>query len=406
MLGSRCGQARLGRAADTEIPRHVVLLTHVLARTPNFMDPLIPGLPDEVALECLLRVPYTGFRAVRSTCKQWRAEVQSPGFYRLRRAGGHARTVVAFTQSEQPSCADGGAPANKHQASSAPAVTMPYRISLFEPDTGAWDVLPGIPGLPHGLPLFCRVAGAGRSLIVVGGWEPSSWAASDEVFVYDFVSGAWRRGARMPGPRRSFFACASDADRMVLVAGGHDDEKNALRSALAYDVVADEWAHLPDMALERDECKGVFRAGALHVVGGYSTEMQGRFGRCSEAFDVATQRWGPVEEDTLETGMCPRSCVASGEGLYRCREGQVEAQNRSTWCAVAEVPEDARLAPCLVAVGVGRLVVVGSACHGGPHACYLLEEAEEGGKQRWAWRRMAAPEEYSGHVQDGCCLDI
>lgn len=372
----------------------------------TFMDPLMPGLPDEVALECLLRVPYTGFRAVRSTCRQWRVEVQLPGFHRLRAAGGHRRAVVAFAQSEQPSSDGGGAGVHKHQAAPAPAATMPYRLALFEPDTGAWDVLPAIPGLPHGLPLFCQVAGAGRSLVVVGGWDPSTWAASDEVFVYDFVSGAWRRGARMPGPRRSFFACASDSDRTVFVAGGHDDEKNALRSAVAYDAAADEWARLPDMARERDECKGVFRGGAFHVIGGYSTEMQGQFGKCSEAFDVAAQRWGPVEEDALETGMCPRSCVASEEAMFRCRGGQVEVRTGSAWCALAELPEDARLAPCVVSLGVGRLAVVGSACHGGPHACYLLEAEEVDAKQRWAWKKAAVPEEYSGHVQAGCCLEI
>ena len=47
----------------------------------------------------------------------------------------------------------------------------------------------------------------------------------------------------MPGVRRSFFGCATSySGRMVYVAGGHDGEKKALRSALVYDVAKNEWA--------------------------------------------------------------------------------------------------------------------------------------------------------------------
>ncbi|OEL23411.1 hypothetical protein BAE44_0015570 [Dichanthelium oligosanthes] len=80
----------------------------------------------------------------------------------------------------------------------------------------------------------------------------------------------------MPAPRQSFFACAAVGGR-VFVAGGHDEEKNALRCAATYDAEADAWAALPDMARERDEARGV-RAGAAFVaLGGHPTEAQGRF---------------------------------------------------------------------------------------------------------------------------------
>ena len=92
------------------------------------------------------------------------------------------------------------------------------------------------------------------------------------MFVYNVVSAKWRRGADIPGVRRSFFGCSSDSDQMVLVAGGHNDDKNALRSALAYDVAEDDWLPVPDMSMERDECKVVFQRGKFHVIGGYETE--------------------------------------------------------------------------------------------------------------------------------------
>ena len=76
---------------------------------------------------------------------------------------------------------------------------------------------------------------------MVGGYDPQTWESLNSVFVYNVVSATWRCDADIPGMRRSFFGCASDSDRTVVVAGGHEGEKNALRSALAYDVAKDEW---------------------------------------------------------------------------------------------------------------------------------------------------------------------
>ncbi|CAL9061541.1 unnamed protein product [Musa banksii] len=368
------------------------------------MDELIPGLPNDIAQECLIRVPYDGFPTVRSVCRHWKQEVQSSQFHSLRKTAGLTRPVIALAQAE-PALAPTAGPAKKYTASASPS----YRLVLFEPVTGAWSCPSPIPGLLRGLPLFCHLAAVGRELVVVGGCDPETWAASDEVHIYDFEAGVWRRGARMPGPRRSFFACAASEElRAVFVAGGHDEEKNALRSAMAYDVVANAWAPLPDMAQERDECRGAFLRGAFHVVGGYPTEAQGRFSRSAEAFDVASRRWGPVEEDKLEVGTCPRACVAGGDGrLYMCGpRGDVAAlsdDGSGAWRAVAEAPETARVAPLLVA-WERSLMLIGSEKRGGGHLGYVGEVGA--GKGATTWKRVATPEEFSGHVQAGCSMEI
>ncbi|RZC71929.1 hypothetical protein C5167_035248 [Papaver somniferum] len=97
-----------------------------------------------------------------------------------------------------------------------------------------------------------------------------------------------------------FSACASDS-KIFYIAGGHDQEKNALKSALSYHVSGDVWDPLPDMARHRDECKGLFYRGKFHVIGGYQTEMQGDFNKSAETFNVETGTWSPVEEDVLGT---------------------------------------------------------------------------------------------------------
>ena len=242
------------------------------------MGELIPGLPEEVARECLVRVGFDQLPVVRHISRQWKTEVESPDYHRQRRAEGLARPVLALVQAQPaaPAADDDAGPAvDKHStAAGSGGPANSYRMVLLEPVEGRWAPLPPLPWPNESLPLFCQVAavdGAGgqgrKRLVVVGGWHPETWAPTDAVFVYDFLTGAWRRGAPMPGPRLSFFACA---------AGGHDDEKNALQSALAYDPDVDAWAQLPDMAEERDEPRGLCVAagggGRFLVVGGYPTQ--------------------------------------------------------------------------------------------------------------------------------------
>ncbi|KAG6538326.1 F-box/kelch-repeat protein At1g15670-like [Zingiber officinale] len=363
---------------------------------------LIPGLPEEVARECLIRLPLDALRAAQGVCRHWKRDVASPPFHRLRKAAGLARPVIALVQSDPDRTVS---TAGKH---SFPSPLL-YRMALFEPVTGVWTSPPMIPRRPHGLPLFCQMAAVGRELVVIGGWDPRTWAATDEIHVYDLVSGAWRRGARMPGPRRSFFASAAaeaEGRWMVFVAGGHDESKNALRSALAYDVAADAWVQLPDMTRPRDECKGFFAGGAFRVLGGYPTEAQGQFSRTAEAFDVAAWRWAAELEPALEEAASPRICVVAEQGkIYMCREGRevemFEEGSRGGWRRVAELPREVRATLQMVA-WEGGLMVLCSGGHRRALVAYVLDMDGEDEKGTKTWREVAVPWKYSGRVQASC----
>ncbi|KAL1551476.1 F-box/kelch-repeat protein [Salvia divinorum] len=353
---------------------------------------LIPGLPADLGLDCLIRVPHDDFSSVASVCRSWKREIQLPEYWRRRKASGLTRRVVVMSQARVD-------PTRDLSARKFAAVPS-YRLTLCEPETGLWGELPPIPGCPDGLPMYCQLVGAGLSLVVMGGYDPDTWRASPAVHVYDFVGAAWRRGADMPGGERLFFACASDRAGTVFVAGGHDGEKCALRSALAYDVARDAWRAAPDMAVERDEAKGAWRGGAFHVVGGYPTSAQGRFEASAEAFDAAAWRWGPVQEGFLETGACPRDCVDGGDGrMVTCRGAEVVAGEGAAWRAVAELPRHVR-STAYVAAWPGKVVVVGSERFGEPYNVCVFD------RKRCKWERVEASEEFKGHVQSGCCIEL
>ncbi|KAF3450794.1 hypothetical protein FNV43_RR06883 [Rhamnella rubrinervis] len=356
---------------------------------------LITGLPDDIARDCLLRINYDQLSAVASVCKVWRSEITLPEFRRLRILSGRCQKLIVMVQA----LVDPNPSVTLFKCS----VTPVYRLTLCEPETGIWCDLPPVPDSATGLPMFCHVVGVGSDLVLIGGWDPMTWKVSQSVYVYDFVSGRWRRGKDMPGGPRTFFGCASDFHRTVYVAGGHDDEKNALRSALVYDVATDEWIQLPDMERERDECKAVFHRGKFHVIGGYSTEMQGCFQSSAEAYDVATWKWDRLREDFLEEATCPRTCVEGDidddEAIYMCRGGEVVRRRDSTWQKVSKLPDEVRNV-AYVTTWKGRLLVIGSAGFGEPHIAFTLDLLKK------TWTKIESPQKFTGHVQSGCYMEI
>jgi hypothetical protein len=251
---------------------------------------------------------------------------------------------------------------------------------------------------------MCQLACVGYDLVVLGGLDPYTWKASNSVFVYNFLSAKWRRGTHMPGGPRTFFACSSDNRRTIFVAGGHDDEKNALRSALAYDVVDDKWVELPDMSSERDECKAVFRRGKFIVVGGYTTENQGRFERNAEAFDFMTWKWGQVEEEFLDCATCPMTLVDGGdddESVYMCYGGDLVAMRGHTWQRMGKIPDEIRNVAYVGAYD-GVVIVIGSSGYGEVHMGYAFDVKKSNNN----WRKLDCPDGFKGHVQTGCVLEI
>lgn len=352
---------------------------------------LIPGLPDDIGLECLIRISQEHFPSVVSVCRKWKDTIHLPEFWRRRKAANLAQKIVVFSQAK---VGDLG----QESGTSKYSPTQVYRLTLCEPETGRWAELPAIPDQKDdGLPMFCQLVGIGSYLVVIGGWDPTTWEVSNDVFVYNFVSAKWRRGAPMPGCRRSFFACASDDQRFVFVAGGHDTEKSALKSAMTYDLTEDLWVMLPEMEKERDESAGIFHRGKFYVVGGYVTSMQGRFETNAETFDVASWQWGSVQEDFLNSAICPRNCIGNADGrlFLSCSSNVAELQG-SEWKGVAEPPYDiTHMTACR-----DKVFVMGSSRSGEQHQMFTLN------LKSCRWERVDATDLFSGHVHSGCCLEL
>ncbi|CAH8383773.1 unnamed protein product [Eruca vesicaria subsp. sativa] len=263
---------------------------------------LIPGLPSDLATECLIRVPHQFQPDMKSVCRSWRSLLSDSSFIKERRRCGKAELLLCLVQPLSPP-----KPASKavgdtdtqlvmnEKIEKRVSITPRFCLSVYNATTATWNRV-AFPQLQ--IPLFCEcvaVQDAGK-ILLIGGWDPETLQPVKDVYVLDVSSRRWRRGASMK-ESRSFFSCATVGSTQVYVAGGHDEQKNALPSAEVYDVEKDEWSTLPSMDEGRDECQGFSMGTGLGfcVLSGYATESQGRFKQDGEVYNTITKSWSRIE---------------------------------------------------------------------------------------------------------------
>ncbi|KAG0469425.1 hypothetical protein HPP92_016125 [Vanilla planifolia] len=285
---------------------------------------IIPGLPDDIAVDCIARVPHGFHPGLRRVSRRWRDLVTAPFFRRRRVSIGSAEDLIFLVQAVVGVGGDVETTEAESKGQRKPGDLRPpvYAISLYCPTDGSWHRL----ALPEPIPLFSQCAITDSKLVVLGGWDQTTLEPVADVRVLDLLTGEWKRGRQM-STMRSFFACAAVGGK-VYTAGGHDEMKNALRTAEVYDVKADEWLALPPMSEERDECQGVAIGGEFWAISGYGTESQGRFESSVECFDPVKKEWVRKEGVWSEEWGLAACCGGGGAaGLWclRNRGGRFES---------------------------------------------------------------------------------
>ncbi|XP_037429443.1 F-box/kelch-repeat protein At2g44130-like [Triticum dicoccoides] len=345
---------------------------------------LIPGMPDDVAVDCLARVPHASFRSMRGVCRGWNSAATAPDFALARAEAGANEDLVYLLQFGNPAAADadGVAPEN----------AQAYGVSVYNVTTGEWRREGAAPPVP----MFAQCAAVGSRLAVLGGWDPKTFEPVADVHVLDASTGVWRRGAPMRSAR-SFFACA-EAGGKIYVAGGHDKLKNALKTAEAYDAGADAWDPLPDMSEERDECDGMATVAGdrFLAVSGYRTGRQGGFERDAEWFDPASREWRRLERVRAP----PSAAHVVVRGRVWCIEGTAVMEyrgERRSWREVGPSPPGLKAGTArAVAVGGGERVVVTGAIEseggGTGHALWVFDVKSKN------WTVVRPPPQFAGFV--------
>ncbi|CAN6162747.1 unnamed protein product [Urochloa humidicola] len=246
---------------------------------PQEPQPLLPGLPDDLARLCLAPLPP---RLLHAICHPWRRLLHSPSFPPY-------LSLYAVL--------DGGA-----GAADANAVSF----ASYDAVSGRWDNLPS-PPLPSPPPQLLHpsflsrrlplqsVSAAGRLVLVAGSTHSLSPALPRPV-VFDPSAARWRIGPRFPfAPRR--WCAAGSAKGRVFVAGGVGAgyDANDARAAATWDPAASSaagagsWEPLPpmrDCRFSRDAAEAVCSGGKVCMV-----SLRGRGAKEGAVFDLAAGRW-------------------------------------------------------------------------------------------------------------------
>lgn len=354
---------------------------------------LIPGLPDDLSMDCLIKVPHRFHSNLRCVCQNWRSLISSSSYYSRRRLSKTTDPLICLIQSH---VTDLTVPGKSNIWDPRPT----YTATLYNPIANTWHRHPSIT-----IPIFARSVEVAGKLILFGGWDSVTLNAICDVQIVDTATGQCRRGKPM-SIARSFFAYAV-VGSFVYIAGGHDNQKNALNTAEIYDPDSDEWQSLPTMNEERDECQGVSIGGKFMVISGYTTDNQGGFRRGGESYDPKTLKW--VKEDDELWGSdgdlpwveSPRSVIFAlptpkGERLWHLdcsARGKCIKEydwNAKAWCVVADAPEKLETNPFVTVVGGEEVFVVGSDGEK-KHRAWMMKDTRIQRK----WEEIIVPFEFS-----------
>ncbi|XP_047308781.1 F-box/kelch-repeat protein At1g55270-like [Impatiens glandulifera] len=265
--------------------------------------PLLPGLPDDLAIACLIRVPRVEHNKLRLVCKRWYRLLAGNFFYSLRRNLGLAEEWVYVIKRDR----DG-------------------KISwlAFDPTYQVWQSLPPVPDeYSDALGFGCAVL-SGCHLYLFGGKDPIKGSMRRVVF-YSARTNKWHRAPDMLRKRHFFGSCV--VNNCLYVAGGEcEGIQRTLRSAEVYDPNRNRWSFVADMSTAMVPFIGVVYDGKWFLKGlGSHREV------LSEAYIPETNSWTPVNDGMLAGWRNP--CISMNGMLYAldCRDGcRLKAYNEET----------------------------------------------------------------------------
>ncbi|XP_050111697.1 F-box/kelch-repeat protein At5g60570-like, partial [Malus sylvestris] len=234
-------------------------------------DSFVPGLVDDVALNCLAWASRSDYASLSCINTRFNKLIKSGYLYGLREQLGIVEHWVYLV------CDLKG-------------------WEAFDPVRKKWMTLPKMPcdecfnhADKESLAVGSQLLVFGRELLDFAIWK------------YSAIYRSWIKCQGMNQPRCLFGS--GSLGSIAIVAGGSDRNGNVLKSAEIYDSVSGRWEMLPNMHTPRRLCTGFFWDGKFYVMGGMSSPNDSL--TCGEEYDLETGKWRKIE------GMYPSVNIAA-----------------------------------------------------------------------------------------------
>ncbi|CAA7403172.1 unnamed protein product [Spirodela intermedia] len=256
-------------------------------------SPLLPGLPDDLAIACLIRVPRAEHRKLRLVCKRWYRLLAGNYFYSLRKNLEITEEWIYVIKRDR----DG-------------------RISweAFDPVYQLWQPLPPVPlEYSEALGFGCAVL-SGCHLYLFGGKDPLKGSMRRVIF-YSARTNKWHRAPDMLRRRHCFGYCVMN--NCLYVAGGESEGVHrSLRSAEVYDPNKNRWSFISEMSTAMVPFIGVVYNGKWFLKGLGSHRQV-----LSEVYLPETDSWYPVVGGMVSGWRNPSVCLNGQLYALDCKDG-------------------------------------------------------------------------------------
>ncbi|KAL5977475.1 hypothetical protein ACLOJK_021822 [Asimina triloba] len=345
-------------------------------------EPLIPGLPDDVALSCLLRLPVESHPACRAVCRRWhRLLATKEQFFSQRKDMGFRDPwlfVFAFHK-----------------------FTGKIQWQVLDLTCFCWHTIPAMPCkdqvCPHGF--GCTAISGEGSLFVCGGMVSDMDCPVDLVLKYEMHKNRWMVMNPMLTPR-SFFASAV-IDGKIYAAGGNSSDLIELDSAEVLDPAKGNWRPVSSMGVNLASYDAAVVNGKLYVTEGWVWPFL--FSPRGQVYDPKADNWESMAVG-LREGWTGSSVVVYGH-LFVVPEHErmplkVYDMETDAWEAVAgpPVPEQIRK-PFSVTCSDCRIYIVGRNLHVAVGHVQKISCNASDGKKKGSfsvrWQAVDAPEAFS-----------
>lgn len=228
-------------------------------------DSLLPGLIDDVALNCLALASRSDYASLSCINTRFNDLIKSGCLYELRKQLGFVEHWVYL-------------------------VCDPRGWEAFDPVRKKWMTLPKMPCDECFNHADKESLAVGSELLVFGR-ELMDFA----IWKYSLVHCSWIKCPGMNRPRCLFGS--SSLGSIAIVAGGSDKIGNVLQSAELYDSSSGTWEMLPSMHTPRRLCSGFFMDGKFYVIGGVGGMANPTASlTCGEEYDPQMRRWRKIDD--------------------------------------------------------------------------------------------------------------
>ncbi|KAL4586321.1 hypothetical protein LXL04_010957 [Taraxacum kok-saghyz] len=249
-----------------------------LLETDSCIDPLVPGLPDDIALICLLRLPVKFHSAGRSVCRRWYNLFGDKNrFFAERKLMGF-RDPWMFVFSF-------------HKR------TGKIQWQVLDLVHLSWHTIPAMPCMDKVCPrgFRCISGSDNTSLFVCGGVTSDMDCPLNLVLKFEVKSNQWTVMKKMITPR-SFFAGGVISGK-VYVAGGNSGRQFDLNSAEVMDPDVGVWQPISDMGTNMACYDSAVLDGKLLVTEGWLWPFYNV--PRGQVYDPRTDHW-----ESMAMGLC------------------------------------------------------------------------------------------------------